>query len=270
MVVKQSYDSQESHITQDGETLTLKWTALWADWAADYINLPNIGDHFGFRFDLRCTDIRADTIDNVNCTVTALYSTRGYENRQERVDEVDAWEASIETQTEEIYGETYRDVDLKERFSWATAWELFGGSDAARPYHVYYQPKTIFRITTYGSSLYIQRSYDGVGRINADNLISAYNSLKAAANPQFSADGGYTDDIGKWMLQTCNASHIRADTWRYDWSFVYSKIGWQLSEGPSATSDVIFTNEYQTFLFNDIFGGMDLIEPEFLRNTRGV
>lgn len=269
MTIKESYDSQESHITQDGETMTIKWTASWADWVGDYINLPKIGDYFGARRnDLRCTDIRTDTIDNVNCTITALYSTRGFENRRERVNEIDGWEASIETQTEEIYGETYRDVDLEERFSWATAWETYGGSDVTRPYHVYYQPKTIFRVTTYGSSLYIQRSYTGVGKINADNLISAYSMLKAAAGSQYSDDVGATDDTGKWMLQTCNANHIRADTWRYDWSFVYNKLGWQWSEGPSATSDLIGTNEYETFLFNDIFGGMDLIEPESLRNTR--
>ncbi len=270
MVVTEFYTSREQHITQDGETLTAIWKTTWADWDTNFdgapAGLPIIGDYWPLRFDLRCTDIKTKTIDNINVEVTALFSTHGFENRMQRTDQIDSWEGNVDVQTEETYADTYHDVISDVQKSWVTAWSDAGGSDSTRPFHVFHDPKATFNITTYGSISYIKRLYDNIGKVNSGLLLKEYSAGKAAANAEYTDDTQTSNDEGQWMLQGCRTQHIRSGTWRFDWTFLHNKIGWQNSIGPGAAN--IATNEYELYSILDLFEGMDFIEPDFDRNDR--
>ena len=200
MVVTEFYTSREQHITQDGETLTAIWKTTWAEWDTDFVNLPIIGDYWPGRLDLRCADIKTKTMDNVNVDVTALFSTHGFENRMQRTNQLDSWEATIDVQTQEIYADSYHDVISDVQKSWSAAWSDAGGSDTTKPFHLFHDPRATLNISTYGSISYILRLYENVGKINTGPLVKEYSGAKAASNPQYTDDAQTAEDDGRWIL----------------------------------------------------------------------
>ncbi len=117
MTVSEHWTSRSHDVTQNGHGLSKVWTATWVEWETDFDNLPVVGDAWSSeRLDLRCSHINARPIenDNVNCLVTATFSTVGEEDRLERPNQVSSWQENFTFTVESYSTDAYLDLTSNE------------------------------------------------------------------------------------------------------------------------------------------------------------
>lgn len=114
MAVKEFYTSREMDVTMEGTTLTAIVKCTWADWDDEHEEIPRVGDSWPWRDDMLCSHVNTRTIDNVNCTITAVFSTEAMEADIRRENQAASWEEQIDmTLSEDIRDNYFSYVDNK-------------------------------------------------------------------------------------------------------------------------------------------------------------
>lgn len=211
---------------------------------------------------LRVTQIQQRTIgDNKNALVRVFYSTINSPNIEAIPDAANSWTETFDISSVDEAVETYIDQGTGKAIDWAADWAEFkpDGASEIAPELIIRDGRTVFNLTMYASTLYINRITKSLNRINGVNFLNNYFALP----PQSDIPNDWVafDDFDQWLFTSCPITRVGKNVWRYDFTFEYSgnlAFGWN----EVALLDVIRYNNKDSFtgnLFNflDLFVGMD-------------
>lgn len=253
------FHTTRSHrITMEGHTITVILTATWAEWDAQGVDIPRIGDAYSDdRQDLRCTDISVDAFDtdNTNCRIVALYSTEGEEYRKRRENEITSWESELDISVEQYQSDVYYDHNSSTWKKWEASWVSGGGTADKMPTLYLYKPTGTFSLTAYGDTAVLNRVIAATGKINSNNHLAYVSAKKSSADTSYNDDSAAASDIGKWLFIGARVTRVRTNCWKIEMRFVWNKDGWNTYEG-------VTTYAYETTDFSTLLTGMTNISDE--------
>lgn len=273
MAPYEGWKSRTERVTIEGHTMTVVWHSTWTDWDAQHASIPRIGDSWNStRPDMICTDISVDTLSksDVQCIVTALYTTEGMEARR-RENQAASWRESLEVETVESQIDAYLDRTDGKPYSWLAKWiasGTLGGESCTEdnmPVLDVKIPQTRMYITTYGDKAYIQKIRQNVGKINSAAFLTDYSSKKSKGQAHHDDDID-ADDTGEWLLEGVKMTRLRAKCWEFNWSFLQADP-FHTTSFSNDTRDwnyfyEVAVNLYATYDFRTLLDGMDKYEDE--------
>lgn len=226
MSITELWTSREMHITKDGTTITRYFTCTYDDWNAGTDGttiLPVIGDTWNdVRPDLRVTDVRLYWIDNLNCRIECLYSTKGMGFREGETDKVASVRDSFDFSVQAISGMKFHDTDTN-----AQEWPALYGSEDA-PDLIWYRPNITYTQKMYLSNWNFTTVKNAIGKVNNSDFISQYYVDVEGDSVDITGD-----DTGKWLFAGFNASQIRQGVYEILMTFLYNDEGWNTPHGAS-------------------------------------
>ena len=261
MSVIETYQSQSERITNDGYTMTRVYKITSYDEWTDLTNeLPCIGDELDFDPNLIATELSVEWLSNSIGHVTAVYSTKGFDNRMDRPDEAGSWTSTTDAHTEDSYVDAYYDRTAGAWKSWSTVWGDRGETytDDNKPPLLIKKVGGSYTLSVVSSCSRFGSLTPYFGKVNNSALVATVDSKKEATDASYSSAGSNAD-IGKWMLDAVRERRVTAKMFNIDMVFLYSAEGWNTQNG-------VAINAYETFNFSDLVSGLDLNTDD---DTRG-
>ncbi len=234
MAVVESFKSRKMHITDEGTTLTQIFTALAADWVEANPDIPKIGDFWQDRPDLIVTDVWLIWLDNVNCMIEAVYSTKGGVFREKRADKTASVSETFDFSLTVDDASQYIDQESDAPKTWVTVWE---NADAANkednvpPLNIY-KPTLTFSRMMYVSIWNFNTITSAIGKINNADWAKQFKIRWIGRRDVFYDITG--DDTGKWLFSGFNADKIGDENVKLTMEFIYNFTGWNKPYGVEA------------------------------------
>ena len=268
MAITEDAQSREFRDTIAGLVVYQYYTCTWADWAAGTdgnIVLPRKGNTLeGFitRPDLMCAEVRGRAVESNNDYVrlAVTWSSEAFDSELARANQKSSWRESISVRSEELVSDAYLDRDEDLVKDWGAVWTAAHASytEDNKPDLVQHKNRWQFNVTIYGNMQHIFRLGSKVGYINQYDFLRMYYQIR---DSDIDHDMTATfADSQKWMFSDLSMQQVRGKTWQYDLQFTYKDIGWQAEQGDGTGSNVA-TNMYQLYDFEEIFKGMDRVDP---------
>ena len=258
MSVQQRWDTQRERVTAAGRVLTAIFTCTWDDWHNDFVDLPSLGDEWPEDDELVCSDIEVSGLDNVNCVVTATYSSEGPDGRSGRADQAASWRETIDAVMEEQTVTAYYDQSAKAWKAWLNTWtgQGQGYTEENVPDLVVHRPRMTFTLTLFGSVLHIDRVLSNLGKVNTTPFLPVYTAVKAKASASHGDDfSTAVNDTGKWLFAGSRIERVKKSSWRFDFTLIYDSDGWNTQHG-------VAINVYKGFDMSALLAEMNQLEQD--------
>lgn len=245
MTVKESFESRKMHITDEGTTLTQVFSAVADDWINADPAIPVIGDYWESRPDLIVTDVWLYWLDNINCRIEAVYSTKGGTYREKRADKTASVQENFNFSLTVDDAANYID-QLSEPTQpkiWAEVWAADHAANTKEnvPPLSIYKPTLTFTREMYLSGWLFNTIADAIGTVNSSDWIKQTVNVWDGKRDVFYDITG--DDTGKWLFSGYDASKEGDLNVKVIMEFTYSFTGWNKPHGVAA-------NLYPTYDFN--------------------
>ncbi len=275
----EDFNSREYQLSEDGVTLTRVFSITHDDWnndatfAANYrigANLTNDGEFSTNPYGLFVKYILNNWATPEYAKVTILYATR--ESRaamKKQPNQKGSWEESFDMGTEVVpVLDTYMEIydftsHLWRASSWDSAYQaVHGGTET--PEVTLHAPVMSYTITAYGTTLYIKRIAEALGKINSNRFLWDHFGTSQESGIETDLPVNY-DDINCWLFESCPIRRVRFDCWEYQFNFrlcpgAVNNETWQTPYGVTA-------NQYDTLDFNTLLVGMTLTDTLELPGT---
>jgi hypothetical protein len=244
MTVSERAGSRKMHITKEGTTLTQIFTCTLTDWENEDSDIPVIGDYWEVRPELVVSDIWLTWIDNLNCEVEVIYSTKGVEFVEKRPDKVSAVKESYNFSTAVEAANEYIDASDSSAKIWSEVWVAAGNDEDETPTLYIYRPKLVGNIQMFLSKWNFNDIVNTIGTTNSEDFLKQYVTRfgRKYRDIPYDITG---DDTGHWLFTGFRSERAGTDNYEINMEFIYSYTAWNSPYGVSA-------NLYREVNFNTV------------------
>ena len=242
---------------------------------------------------LRVTQLGTRYVNETNCKIDVYYSTDNQTNQLALPDQALSWQEDFDIGSEEETTDIYYDFgSIKEdsgrvnvrgnavsitegRYNWKGSGGIYNtfhpaiydsagntittsfGNDAI-PDLLINRGIMRHRLTTYGSTVYLERILAFLNYVNGVNFISRYyrNTQQTGITHDVLIN---FNDVGKWLFVGCPFRRVRQENWEYNFEFLYNAAGWNWQHGVRVNlypGEYTSTPGFSPFDFLSLFDGM--------------
>ncbi len=231
MAVSENYKSRQLHITDEGTVLKQFFNATAEDWTDENPDIPKVNDYWLNRLDLIVTDVWVTWLDNTNCFIEVVYSTKGNVYRKKRADKVASVDETFDFSVSVEDASKYWDEDAEAPAIWSETWVANGGheEDDVPPLSIY-KPKLAFIQKMYLSTWDFNTIVNAIGKINSSDWIRQMVRVEGRSRRNLFYDKT-GDDTGLWLFAGFKAEQVGDANIEVTMEFIYSFEGWNTPYG---------------------------------------